>query len=79
MTADGYREHADALMPALAPVYATLDADTYGGAVLLGVDGVCIISHGSTGAMAMVNAIDVAREMVEVGLVEQLRAAVQAQ
>ena len=47
--------------------------------MLLGVDGVCIISHGSTGATAMVNAIDVAREMVEVGLVEQLRAAVQAQ
>ncbi len=79
MTADGYREHADALMPALAPLYATLDSDTYGGAVLLGVDGVCIISHGSTGATAMVNAIDVAKEMVEVGLVEQLRAAVQAQ
>ena len=79
MTADGYREHADAMMPALAPLYATLDPDTYGGAVLLGVDGVCIISHGSTGATAMVNAIDVAKEMVEVGLVDQLRAAVQGQ
>jgi glycerol-3-phosphate acyltransferase PlsX len=79
MSADGYRQHADALMPALAPLYATLDPDTYGGAVLLGVDGVCIISHGSTGASAMVNAIDVAREMVEVGLVEQLRAAVSGQ
>ena len=79
MTADGYREHAEAMMPALAPLYATLDPDTYGGAVLLGVDGVCIISHGSTGATAMVNAIDVAKEMVEVGLVDQLRAAVQAQ
>ena len=79
MSADAYREHAEAMMPALAPLYATLDPDTYGGAVLLGVDGVCIISHGSTGATAMVNAIDVAREMVEVGLVDQLRAAVQAQ
>jgi glycerol-3-phosphate acyltransferase PlsX len=79
MTADGYREHAEAMMPALAPLYATLDPDTYGGAMLLGVDGVCVISHGSTGATAMVNAIDVAREMVEVGLVDQLRAAVQAQ
>ena len=43
-------------MPALLPLYATLDPDTYGGAMLLGVDGVCIISHGSTGATAMVNA-----------------------
>ena len=49
MTADGYQEHADALMPALLPLYATLDPDTYGGAVLLGVDGVCVISHGSIG------------------------------
>ena len=76
MTADGYREHADALMPALLPLYATLDPDTYGGAVLLGVDGVCIISHGSTGAKAMVNAIDVAKEMVEDGLVERAAASV---
>ena len=44
-------------MPALLPLYAALDPDTYGGAVLLGVDGVCIISHGSSGATAMVNAI----------------------
>ena len=56
-------------MPALVPLYTTLDPDTYGGAVLLGVDGVCVISHGSSGATAIVNAIDVAREMVEGGLV----------
>ena len=46
---DGYKEHADALLPALVPLYNTLNPDTYGGAVLLGVDGVCIISHGSSG------------------------------
>ena len=43
----------------------TLDPDTYGGAMLLGVDGVCIISHGSSGATAIVNAIGVAQEMVD--------------
>jgi glycerol-3-phosphate acyltransferase PlsX len=78
ITADGYREHADALMPALAPLYVTLDPDTYGGAVLLGVDGVCVISHGSTGATAMVNGIKVAAEMAEGGLVDELRRAVQS-
>lgn len=78
MSADGYTAHADALMPALLPLYASLDPDTYGGAVLLGVDGVCVISHGSTGATAMVNAIEVAREMVEGGLVAELRQAVQS-
>ena len=35
-------------MPALLPLYETLDPDTYGGAILLGVDGVCIIAHGSS-------------------------------
>lgn len=70
------KEHADALMPALLPLYASLDPDTYGGAVLLGVDGVCVISHGSTGARAMLNAIKVAKEMVEHDLVGEIRAVV---
>ena len=73
-----YQPHADALMPALLPLYATLDPETYGGAVLLGVDGVCIISHGSTSAKAMLNAIKVAQEMVQVGMVDEIRAAIAA-
>ena len=44
-----------------------LDPDTYGGAMLLGVDGVCIISHGSSSATAIVNAVGVAAEMVDHG------------
>ncbi len=60
-----YKPHADALMPALLSLYKTLSPDTYGGAVLLGVDGVCIIAHGSSTAEAIVNGIGVAREMVE--------------
>jgi glycerol-3-phosphate acyltransferase PlsX len=71
-----YQPHADALMPALLPLYETLDPDTYGGAILLGVDGVCIISHGSSGARAMFNGIQVAREMVESDMVDELRVAV---
>ena len=34
--------------PHLLPLYGVLDPDTTGGAMLLGVDGVCIISHGSS-------------------------------
>jgi glycerol-3-phosphate acyltransferase PlsX len=41
--------------------------------MLLGVDGVCIISHGSSSARAVVNAVRVGRDMVEKGLVERLR------
>ena len=73
-----YKPHADALLPALLPLYATLDAETYGGAVLLGVDGVCIISHGSSSERAIVNGIQVAREMVEAGIVDEIRSAVAA-
>ena len=71
------KAHADALLPRLLPLYESLDPDTYGGAVLLGVDGVCVISHGSTGQRAMLNAIRVAHEMVERDLVGAIRAAIQ--
>ncbi len=70
-----YKEHADALLPALLELYATLDPETYGGAMLLGVDGVCIISHGSSSSTAMVNAIKVGADMVQADLVGALRAA----
>ena len=47
-TDDATREAAQVLLPALAPLYAQLDPENVGGAMLLGVDGVCIISHGSS-------------------------------
>ena len=70
------REAAGALLPALAPLYETFSPDTYGGAILLGVDGVCIISHGSTGPLAMLNACKVAGDLVEHRMVDKIRAAV---
>jgi glycerol-3-phosphate acyltransferase PlsX len=53
-----------------------LDPDTVGGAALLGVDGVCVISHGSSSARAMVNAIGLAVECVKGGVVDHLKQAV---
>lgn len=73
-----YRPHADALLPALLPLHAQLSPDTYGGAMLLGVDGVCIITHGSSNATAMHNAIRLAHDMAERDIVGQIRAAVGA-
>ena len=70
------REAAGALWPALLPLYAQMDPENTGGAMLLGVDGVCIISHGSSSATAMVNAVRVAADMVEGELVAHLAAAV---
>jgi len=74
---DEAKAAADALMPGLLPLYAQLDPDSYGGAMLLGVDGVCIISHGSSSATAIVNASRVAKDMVEGDVVGLLRAAIQ--
>ncbi len=64
-----YKEHADAIMPALLDLYSKFDPDSTGGAILLGVDGVCIISHGSSSARAMLNGIKVAKDMVECNMV----------
>jgi glycerol-3-phosphate acyltransferase PlsX len=69
------REAAKVLLPALAPLAEQFDPDTYGGAMLLGVDGLCIISHGSSSARAIVNAIRVAEDAVRGRLVEHLQAA----
>ena len=73
-----FQAPSDALMPALLPLYETLSPDTYGGAILLGVDGVCIIAHGSSNAMAIENGIDVARDMVEHDMVTEIRDAIAA-
>jgi glycerol-3-phosphate acyltransferase PlsX len=67
---------ADVVLPAVLPLVSELDPDTYGGAMLLGVDGVCVISHGSSSARAIVNAVGVARQAVSEGLVARLRAAI---
>lgn len=53
-----------------------MDPSAYGGAPLLGVKGVCIISHGSSNALAVYNAIRVAAESVDQKLTERLVAEV---
>jgi glycerol-3-phosphate acyltransferase PlsX len=73
---DETKAAARVLLPALAPLADQLDPDSTGGAMLLGVDGVCIISHGSSSARAVVNALAVARDMVGADVVGSLRNAV---
>jgi len=75
-SSDEAREASEKLWPVLGPLYATLDPENTGGAMLLGVDGVCIISHGSSSGTAIVNAVRVAKDMVEGDVVAHLRAAV---
>jgi glycerol-3-phosphate acyltransferase PlsX len=64
------------LKPALNRLRSRLDPDTYGGAPLLGVAGVCIIGHGSSKATAIASAIRVAAQAGRGGLTQQIAAAV---
>jgi glycerol-3-phosphate acyltransferase PlsX len=52
-------------MQAFKGLKRQIDYAEYGGAQLLGVDGRCIICHGSSNAKAIKNAINVAAEYVE--------------
>jgi glycerol-3-phosphate acyltransferase PlsX len=55
---------------------ADLLPDNTGGALLLGVKGVCVISHGSSSSAAIVNAVRVARDSVEAHVVRRLTEAI---
>jgi glycerol-3-phosphate acyltransferase PlsX len=67
---------ATVIYPFLLPLAAEFEPDNTGGAMLLGVDGVCVISHGSSSSVAMVNAITVAHDLAVAGLVDAVAASV---
>jgi glycerol-3-phosphate acyltransferase PlsX len=60
----------------LDPLLESIDYETYGGAMLLGVEGVCLIAHGSSHARAVANAVQLAQELFDGDVVGALRAAV---
>ena len=62
-------EEMKAVLTALAGLREELDYRAIGGAPLLGVQGVCIIAHGSSDALAVKNSLRVAAEAVETDLV----------
>jgi glycerol-3-phosphate acyltransferase PlsX len=76
LSADDAAEIGPQALGHLAPIAAELNPDAVGGAMLLGVNGVAIISHGSAGSTAILNACKVAQDMVERDLVGELAAAV---
>lgn len=61
------------LMPTLKKLSKRLDASEYGGAPLLGVNGVCIISHGSSNAKSICSAIGVANDYVNGNVLAHIR------
>jgi len=58
---------------ALRAVKSRLDYSEYGGAPLLGVDGVVIVGHGRSNARAIKNMVRVAREAVEKGMLAAIK------
>jgi len=60
--------------PRLRALARRLDHTEYGGAPLLGVDGICIVSHGSSKSRAIRNAIALAAESVRSDMVDAIRA-----
>lgn len=54
--------------PFMKRMYRKINYEEFGGALLLGVKGITVISHGSSKAYAIKNAIRVAKEAVESGL-----------
>ncbi len=56
------------LEPVVKSLYAKHDYHEYGGAPLLGVNGVCLISHGSSEARTIMNAVIRAKQFVNSGV-----------
>ncbi len=64
------------IRPGVRRIRSRIDWREFGGAPLLGIDGVAVVAHGRSDARAIRNAIRVAREAVEVRLVDKIREAV---
>ena len=75
-TDEATQEAAQVLLPHLLPLAAQFEPENTGGAMLLGTAGVCVISHGSSNATAMMNAVSVAHECATRGLVDHVASAV---
>jgi len=58
--------------PGLRRVRAAGDYAAYGGALLLGVNGICVVCHGRSSALAIENALLVAQRAVTGGVVQHL-------
>jgi glycerol-3-phosphate acyltransferase PlsX len=59
--------------PAMNALRARVDPRRYNGAIFMGLNGVCVKSHGGTDAFGFANAIGVAVDMVANGAIEKMR------
>lgn len=61
------------LKPNLRRIKQRMDHAEHGGGLLLGVDGVCIISHGSSQAPTIFNAVRLAREAIDNRVLDRIQ------
>ncbi|HSJ72194.1 MAG TPA: phosphate acyltransferase PlsX [Acidimicrobiia bacterium] len=73
-----YADLLSGLMPAFMELRERLSPESVGGAHLVGTKGVVVIAHGSSSRVAVSNAIRIAREGVEQGLVERVGSGIAA-
>lgn len=57
---------------ALVKLWRTFDYATYGGALLLGVKGICVVGHGRSEARAIRSAVGVARRAIDGGVIDHI-------
>ena len=65
--------HRQAIRPILELLTKKYSYEVYGGALLLGIDGVSIIAHGRSSSRAITSAVTVARRQVRLGIPAKLQ------
>ncbi len=68
-----YQLGALLLKPVFESIKKQYDYEEHGGTPLLGINGVCIISHGSSSAKAIKNSLLVAKKCIKENLIEDIR------
>lgn len=68
-----YKFGAKMLAPVLKSISGQYDYEEHGGSPLLGVNGVCIIAHGSSNAKAIKNSISLAKKCVDEKLITDIQ------
>lgn len=66
-------------MPALEAAGKKVDPEEFGGALLLGVNGLCVISHGGSRAKGIKNAIRVAKEAIVADVLGKIGSEIQSE
>jgi len=72
VSADEYQEALVTLAKPMFELRHRLDAESVGGAHLVGTNGVVVIAHGSSSRVAITNAIEMAADGVEQGLIGRI-------